>query len=304
MEILFTDEIKDTLLRELESAEDSVQIITAYCKVSVLEIINTHINSCVTHKSLLVRFRLDDILKGATDFSICDFCKRYNWDLYINFNLHAKTYIVDNYRCLIGSANVSKSGLGLNQYNNSEIATLGQISSNDVCKINDLFKSSLFVSDTILSKLEAEFYNAKETFSNLNTETRQWSDSIMGIKRKSINVLFSHEFPGVYSPQECIGEYLDFLDCVVGNDITLLKNEFIQSNCYLWLINCLKENRGELYFGQLTQALHTVLINDPRPYRKDVKILLNNLLNWIVELEIKTICIDQPRHSQRIRMKI
>ena len=43
MEILFTDGIKNTLLRELETAADSIQIITAYCKLNAIEAINKHI---------------------------------------------------------------------------------------------------------------------------------------------------------------------------------------------------------------------------------------------------------------------
>jgi len=46
--------------------------------------------------------------------------------------------------------------------------------------------------------------------------------------------------------------------------------------------------------------LHDAFIDDPRPYRKDVKQLLNNLLSWIKILDIEDIKIDRPNHSERI----
>lgn len=102
--IIFSDEIKNALISEIKKAKDSVQIVTAYCKLSTLELIDAHIASSVQIKRVLVRFRLDDILNCATDFSICDFCLSNGWQLYIRLDLHAKTYIVDNQRVLIGSA--------------------------------------------------------------------------------------------------------------------------------------------------------------------------------------------------------
>lgn len=56
-----------------------------------------------------------------------------------------------------------------------------------------------------------------------------------------------------------------------------------------------------MYFGEITANLHNALLNDPRPYRKDVKQLLANLLNWIAALDINEIVVDRPAHSQRVR---
>lgn len=70
MSILFSDEILDSVRRELKSALSSVQIITAYCKESSFLHLDSYINEEVKEKRLLVRFRMDDILKGSTDFSI------------------------------------------------------------------------------------------------------------------------------------------------------------------------------------------------------------------------------------------
>ena len=64
MSILFSNEILDSVKRELKSALSSVQLITAYCKESSFMLLNSYINDEIKQKRLLVRFRMDDILKG------------------------------------------------------------------------------------------------------------------------------------------------------------------------------------------------------------------------------------------------
>ena len=56
------------------------------------------------------------------------------------------------------------------------------------------------------------------------------------------------------------------------------------------------------YFGAITSELHNALINDPKPYRKEVKDLLSNTLFWIQDLGIDALVIDAPNHSQRVRI--
>ena len=49
--------------------------------------------------------------------------------------------------------------------------------------------------------------------------------------------------------------------------------------------------------------LHNALITDPKPYRKDVKQLLSNLLQMIIAIDMPEIGVDRPNHSQRIFFK-
>ena len=58
-----------------------------------------------------------------------------------------------------------------------------------------------------------------------------------------------------------------------------------------------------MYFGKLSESLHIAVVSDPKPYRKDIKIMLMNLLKLIKKLEIEEIIIDRPNYSQRIRLK-
>lgn len=72
MAILFSNEIMNAVVNELHKASDSVQIITAYCKEKTFKYLDSEISSDVHEKRLLVRFRMDDVVKGSTDFGLWD----------------------------------------------------------------------------------------------------------------------------------------------------------------------------------------------------------------------------------------
>ena len=88
-----------------------------------------------------------------------------------------------------------------------------------------------------------------------------------------------------------------------NGNISAFKEAFRWSNSYLWLLNVLKENNGCLFFGAISEKLHNALVTDPKPYRKDVKQLLANMLNLIELLQMDDIVVDRPNYSQRVRLK-
>jgi len=95
----------------------------------------------------------------------------------------------------------------------------------------------------------------------------------------------------------------DFLNISLNSSIDDIKAAFRCSKAYLWLCDVLKKHNNEMYFGSISERLHEILVNDPKPYRKEIKELQQNLLNWIVELGMETITIDSPNYSQRIVLK-
>lgn len=58
-----------------------------------------------------------------------------------------------------------------------------------------------------------------------------------------------------------------------------------------------------MYFGALTKALHDSVISDPKPYRREIKEMLVNLLAIIEQLGMDEVCIDVPNYSQRVRLQ-
>lgn len=297
MSILFSNEILACIKKELKNASTSVQIITAYCKESSFLYLNSCIGKEVYEKKLLVRFRMDDILKGSTDFSVLESGLKNGWSVYVRFDLHAKTYIVDNKRGLVGSANATKSGLSIGKNGNIEMATLVDIEAKDVEKIGQLFNDAIHIDYKLLENMKKQIVR----FDELNgARNLCWDYSITKLFHPHIDALFSYELPENFLIRE--GEYISFLDETYFGDIEQLKEAFRWSNAYLWLLTTLKENNGCMFFGALSEKLHSTLVSDPKPYRRDIKNMLTNLLLWSAALKMEEIIIDRPNYSQRVRL--
>lgn len=300
MSLLFSQEIKDKLALELHAATSQVHIVSAYCKYNAMVFVEDYINETVKQKKLLVRFSFHDIVSGATDLSVYEFCVEHGWKMFIRLDLHAKTYIFDKLRCIVGSANATSRGIGLINNSNYEIAHLTEINSTEMQKIDNLFASAVLMTDEIYYKMK-ECLNTK-TMGDVS-ENDNWDDDILKMFIPKVDVLFTYEFPNCTSLSNLKDDSLDFLFLKPGWDMNAVKKAFMASNAFVWLEETLKKAENyEMYFGSLTALLHDTLINDPKPYRKEVKELLANLLNWIVELNIGQIIIDRPNHSQRIRL--
>lgn len=299
MAILFSNEIINAVIDELKNAESSVQIITAYCKKNIFEKLDSVISGSVRNRRLLVRFRLDDVLKGSTDFEILEYGLQHGWNVYLRFDLHAKTYIVDNKRGLVGSANATNSGLNIGKAGNLEMATFVDVEPEDIEKINGLFDDAIPVDDELL-------LNMKQQFDSIEPSEKQkshsWNTEITKRFNPCITTLFSYELPEDFCFVE--GEYFSFLDFTFTGDLNVFKEVFRWSNAYLWLLKLVKDNDGEMYFGGVTEKLHNALVTDPKPYRRDVKQMLANLLELIEKLGMEEVLIDRPNHSQRITINI
>lgn len=298
MSILFSNEIMDAVVKELHKASDSVQIITAYCKEKTLKHLDLEISTEVLEKKLLVRFRLDDVIKGSTDFGILDYGMKHGWKVYVRFDLHAKTYIVDNKRGLVGSANVTNSGLSIGKTGNMEMAAFVDIEPKDIEKIGGLFNDAILVDTEILENLKQQFNSIEEPEKK---EGHSWNNSIMNLFQPHIETLFSYELPDNFELKP--GEYFQFLDESYDGNKEKFKETFRWSNAFLWLLDTLRNNNGCMYFGELSASLHNSVVSDPKPYRKDIKLMLGNLLRLIEELEMEEVVVDRPNYSQRIQLK-
>ena len=111
MSILISDEIKKCIYKELQSCHQSIVVITAFCKQNALEFMQKNCNETIKDKTLIVRFQLKDIINGATDLQLYDYCREYGWKMYVHFNLHAKLYVFDNKNGVIGSSNLTNRGI-------------------------------------------------------------------------------------------------------------------------------------------------------------------------------------------------
>lgn len=299
MPMLMSKEIKEQIAKEVEDSKESVMIITAFCKKEGIKFIESKVSKEISNKRLMVRFRMEDIVSGATDFSIYKLCEEFGWKMYIRFDLHAKTYIFDNKRCVTGSANLTGKGMVMESGGNYEIASVSEIERQDIGKIESLFQNALLMNEKIYEEMEQEL----EKVDREKGKDYKWSENIVSKFLPDIKVLFTYDFPIYRNYKEYKGKSIEFLDLKESWQEEEVRNAFLISKSYIWLKRLVSDNGREMYFGEITEKLHEILVNDPRPYRKEVKELLANLLQWIQDLGIEGIMVDRPSHSQRVRVR-
>lgn len=301
MKLILSNEIEKILVEELNCANENITILTAFCKKEVLEFIDKNILKQDIQKRICVRFQLNDILYGATDIAICEYCKNNNWQLYIKLNLHAKVYAFDNLKGIVGSANMTMSGFGIGTYRNLELSTIVNFEENDLNKIDRIFLESTEMTDELYLQMLQQF---KSISAESNRRDVHWNSIITSCLNNKITILFEDDLPRTRAEnfnQSCAQSFLGLSKEVT--DIVFLKSTFMKSNVYHWLINILENERyNEIYMGKLTVYLHNSLIRNPKKYRKDIKILIQNLISWIEFLKIDEIEIDRPNYSQRIKL--
>ena len=267
MDIILTKEMEELLKVELGKCNEEINIVSAFCKVSTLKLLDSFIKQNIK-KRLLVRFLPSDISSGATDKEIYDYCIRNNWDLFIDNDIHAKTYIFDHIKCVIGSANVTNKGIGLVNNSNKEISAFFELNDEGYTKILSLYKDAIALDEEIYN----EIISAKDD--TIIIRLREFK-----LKEKKIKCLMSEDFP------------TELTDTI----------ELYNLKAYKWLVSFLKEKENrQSFFGEITSALHDVFVKDPRPYRKDIKQHLVDLLGCIRRLKIKEIEITHPNHSECI----
>lgn len=301
MNLLTTSETKQKIASEVSAATEHLQIVSAYCKLSAVQFIDDCIKNTLQTKKLLVRFLLSDILQGATDFALYDYCKTHGWQMYVRFDLHAKTYIFDRKRCILGSANLTSKGLGLSLHGNYELSSFAEVDDSDLKKIDALFDNAILMTDEIYVAMKSDYETAQSN--QTPSKTFKWNASIEQKFNPKIDLLFTYDFPGTAVPNFSDVNAFEFLEIGYIPSQEELKQAFRWSKAFLWLYNYVSSCPDKTsYFGGVTAALHNTLVNDPKPYRKEVKDLLANTLGWVQALNIDYITIDVPNHSQRIRI--
>ena len=219
--------------------------------------------------------------------------------------------LIDKKELFIGSPNLTAKGMSLTPVPNKEMGVKLEANQNDIRIINNLVDESILIDDQIykdllgwknnLPKLEKPSYSEfpvdikkrlEENYDKLWVHNFPWctAEELLDTKENSENV--QHDL-------ELFGLDRDNLEKEV-----IIKN-IQNSKIYHWLINHInKQENKELYFGNLSSIIHNSLLDDPRPYRKDVKTLQSNLYSYIKIFLQEKLIIDVPgERSERIRLK-
>ena len=308
--ILGTEAFRNLLAKSLSKAEKEVTILSAYVKVIGVEWLKENLTNKNIKCVIIARWDKGDIAQGSSDLDCYKICKDNNWQFRILKDLHAKIMLVDNKDLFIGSPNLTGHGMSLIPVSNKEMGVKLDATSSDINIINNLIEESVVIDDNIFEELKT------------------WKDKLPEIKKQSfpsfpkiVNDKIRDNFGKVWVhnfPWSTIDDLLNIKDMNenIQHDLELfglskdnlnkdnLKNSFENSKIFNWLISKLKNSENqEIYFGSLSSLIHNSLLDDPKPYRQDVKKLQVNLYGYIKHFKPKNITIDVPKkRSERLKL--
>ncbi|CAM8655798.1 hypothetical protein MCEMAEM21_00133 [Oxalobacteraceae bacterium] len=296
------------LVSNLKNLPSDVSICTAFLRSEALEALYP-LGQQSTRGRILARWRLGDLLSGASDFGAYRLANRLGFSFYIRQDFHGKVFSIPGCGIVVGSANATLSGFGLRSDSNSEFCTLVPDSDFNQALLDQMFDGAIEMTDSLFEEMTSIAANVAVS----TVDAQEWPcELIQRIQRP--------EFTGRLLLSEClisvpcvddIGTFsnLDQQDmhllgiakiCVSQAEIECA---FKATKIFRWLVHTLKSCNGKMYFGALTQVLHNTLLDDPVVHRRDVKILLQTLLEWCDLLGGIGVMIDRPGYSQRVRLE-
>lgn len=292
----------------LPLATAPVSIASAYVKTQAVKEI---LQYCGKGGRFLARWRLNDLVAGASDIEVYSQLIAAGWDFYISQNFHGKIYQLPGIGILVGSVNATLSGLSIFKQGNSEVSTVVGNNVKNQELIDSLFHDAIKVTPQLFKQLKDSYEQAVLRRDALPSGVDlDWPVEVkkMLTVNRVLRLFTSDCFrtkSGVSDNQDYLVQDLSLLGLSSFNDIN---NEHISqaisdTKIYNWLISVCLEKPDGIFYGELTARLHNDLLDDPLPYRSSIKDLLSNLLSWVETYKSDEISISRPNHSQKIQLK-
>lgn len=295
---MITTNISERIKKYCAHTNENIIIFSAYIKFAKFEEYN-EITKRIKHRTLLIRGRRSDFLNNASDLEALQLALSSGWKVYINKRVHAKLYCFDNDNALIGSANLTNSGISDGVSGNIEIVADVLLSEEDLLKIHSIISSSTKISTSEFQQMEVSVNSEEIQGDKKSTIDDGWEFE----KNGTIKALFPEELLQMYSvPISSINS--NILGIKNALDIHEIKNAFLESNEYLWLKQILEDKDTKtMSFGEISAKLHNSLISKDRVLRSDVKKYVSNLVSWINAFEDIEIYLEKPAYSTLFKLK-
>lgn len=296
-EIIDGDKLRLELEINFKASRESIKIISAYVTQTAVDWLSTCIPEHI-EVILVCRLSPKDVLQGATQLSALQSALQKGYSVHCLHSLHAKIYSVDNETLYVGSANLTNNGFKIYGEGNLEACTSVPPTKNNLDFVNKVICNSIILDSETLKRMQA-CLEGNETEISLN----EWPEGIIE-ETKDIWVRdFFWSTPEHTSINADVIHDLGILG--IEKFQSLKQDQVLNCRCVKWLISKLEDAPdNELFYGFLTKQLHDDLMDDPEPYRRDVKNLLSNLIMYVEKYLDETIKISRPSYSQRIKLLV
>ena len=299
---------REWLTHALARTREPVRICSGYLRSEALLALLADASDELQGR-ILVRWQFGDLVSGASDLAAYPIAKDWGLEFSVRQDFHGKVFSIPDQGIVVGSANATLAGLALKDQANYEVCTRVEASNGNLQLVDDFFAGAVVVTDALFEEMSAAVAGAP---SNMDLAA-SWPLALMNKLEapKAVGRLLSSEclwaapewIPALPGRDDGIQHDRQLLGLVAGAASKKLANhQFVQLKIYRWLVKTVRDAGGEIYFGELSAALQSSLLDSPALSRLDVKSLVQNLIVWCAEMPECKMQIDRPRHSQRIRI--
>ncbi len=299
--ILATSCLADWLASMLAKSDASLVLAAPYIQKSALEYVLQDVNPRVLRRTKVVTYwNKDSLLDGSLDIDIYEYCRSTGAELLSARRLHSKFFGVDDELVVVGSANITRRGLGLAADSNREVLVAYLASTADY---RNAVKSIL---STTTSVLEADYIEAAKFL----------RDAPVALKHDIANSTPTldtqarlEQIPPYETPAHAWLSYKKQRGpWVIGSaelPIGLTKEAFFRSLRRAFmreaLINrfCSRVYQGPLYFGEAKCVVRNI-VGDPSIHLRALTQPTQRLYTWLCLLFPEAYAVDRPNYSERI----
>jgi len=301
--LLDEQEFQAEIALSLQDCTSSIVVLSAFIKHNAFEWLKNQLENTNIKVVVVARWRLDDLVVKVSDLSVYKQCQELGWTFKVDERLHAKLFLIDSSVAFVGSSNLTGAGLGLTKKSNFELSTRAEVTDMDVDKVHKYLDSCRTMTDDLYDQMES-FVDGIESPEGT---PHKWPSSIKNLLEQKVDYLWVDELlftsPNSNNDDD-IKHDLDLLGLdKLDTDIDLLRDKFKKLKIVKWLESqLLKEESKSLRFGKISSLLHDALLNNPKPYRKEVKDFQVNIFNWIKYLDLNELKIEKHNRSESIHL--
>lgn len=288
--LLSGEELARLALDAVRVSESEIYLVSAFLKEDVVSWLENAIPEGVTVR-LLSRWRKVDLVSGASDLEVFTLARKRRWRLFVDFDLHTKALLVDKNQLFLGSSNYTGRGLGLFGKSNKELNIAVVPNAGEVERIKGYFDDAYEMNFPMYSQMRDELSQTKTVLPN---DDSTWSSELTECFKPIVEKIWATECLTV-GPSKYFANNADRgnFDCDIWRGKEASVGALKSARIFKWLENELRQSAGNPRFGELTARLHDALINDPKPYRKEVKDYLRVLIEWVQYFEL----FETVRHN-------
>lgn len=303
--LIESEQLKCAIEQAVKKCRKKLVFISAYITYAAIEWLDKYVpEHAEVH--LVCRLTPSDAEAGSTDISALIRALESGWKVSCLHSLHAKLYSIDDEQIYVGSANLTSNGLKIYGEGNIEVSTCIPASQEDLFLISRIEESASSLNEAVLQKMET-YINDEGRDKKHVTHPDMWPQDILPDKEG----IWVRDFFWC-NPKTNLSESDEErhdLELIGVKSLKPVSKEIskkvLMSRCVQWLISKLRNQREkELYFGRITNILHNELKDDPAPYRKEVKTLVQNLLAYCEAFIPEKLEISRPNYSQRVRLLV